>query len=155
MTLFMRKDSYNYPELKLAMEAMQEQPELYRPTVFWDDASSCIVEELCTYGVERFRSLKTALGFFVPTYGVPGGGFTPVQAGALLDRLNVESPQEVKPQFSLNQFLVTRLRWLISESCLQLMIRENCHTCILFLKAKLANPWNISSSTVDVSAALH
>jgi putative sugar O-methyltransferase len=101
----MRKDSYNYPELKLAMEAMQEQPELYRPTVFWDDASSCIVEELCTYGVERFRSLKTALGFFVPTYGVPGGGFTPVQAGALLDRLNVESPQEVKPQFSLNQFL--------------------------------------------------
>ena len=101
----MRKDSYNYPELKLAMEAMQEQSEIYRPTVFWDDASSCILEELCTYGVERFRSLKTALGFFVPTYGVPGGGFTSVQADALLGGITVGSPQEIKPQLALKQFL--------------------------------------------------
>jgi len=63
-----------YEELELAREEMRSQSELYRPSVFWEEASSRIAEELRAVGVERFRSMDTALGFFVPR--VPGNGFT-------------------------------------------------------------------------------
>ncbi len=96
---------HDYPELTRAREDMLAQNELYRPTAFWDKASSQIVTELCTYGIECFRSLPTALGFFVPTYGTPGGGFTEEQAKGLLGKLQNESPEEIKPQLALNQFL--------------------------------------------------
>lgn len=101
----MTTDTHDYPELILALEDMQAQAELYRPTIFWDEASSRIVLELFTYGVERFRSLETALGFFVPTYGTPGGGFTEAQSGSLLGGLKGDFPGEIKPQLALNQFL--------------------------------------------------
>lgn len=96
---------YDYPELTQARDDMLVQKELYRPTVFWAEASSRIVTELCAHGVERFRSLPTALGFFVPTYGTPGGGFTSEQAVGLLDWLKCKFPQEIKPFLALNQFL--------------------------------------------------
>lgn len=98
-------DMRDYPDLTHALEDMQAQNELYRPTVFWDEASSRIVTELCTHGVESFRSHPTALGFFVPTYGTPGGGFTVEQAIGLLDWLQREHPQHRKPQLALDQFL--------------------------------------------------
>ncbi len=101
----MSTDKHDYPELILAREAMQAQSELYRPTVFWDEASARIVAELETSGVERFRSLDTALGFFVPTYGAPGGGFTVGQSVGLRDWLKGKYPKDAKPQLALNQFL--------------------------------------------------
>jgi putative sugar O-methyltransferase len=96
---------HDYPDLTLAREDMQLQNEFYRPTVFWDEASSRIVTELCTHGVERFRTLQTALSFFVPTYGPPGGGFTEEQAAGLLDSLQRGLLQDKKPQLALSQFL--------------------------------------------------
>lgn len=71
---------YDYPELTQARNDMRVQDEFYQPTAFWHEASSEIVLEICTHGVERFRSLETALGFFVPTYGNPGGGFNSQQS---------------------------------------------------------------------------
>jgi putative sugar O-methyltransferase len=96
---------YDYPELTRARSDMQDQNELYRPTAFWDDASSRIVTELSEHGVEVFRSLSTMLAFFVPTYGIPGGGFSEVQAGGLLGWIGSKYPQESKPQLALEQFL--------------------------------------------------
>ena len=84
---------------------MQAQSELYRPTIFWAEASSRIVTELCTYGVEYFRSLPDALGFFVPTYGTPGSGFSVEQSAGLLGWLRREFPQTRKLQLALDQFL--------------------------------------------------
>ena len=97
--------NHEYPELVLAREAMQTQNKLYRPTVFWDEASSRIVAELETNGVECFRSLDTALGFFVPTYGSPGGGFGAEQVRGLRDWVKGEYPKEAKPSLALNHFL--------------------------------------------------
>lgn len=96
---------YTYPELLLAREHMLAENELYRPTVFWDEASSRIVAELISHGIEHFRSLPNALGFFVPTYGDPGGGFSKEQSCFLVDVLRCEFPQATKPLLALDQFL--------------------------------------------------
>ncbi len=96
---------YDYPELRSAREDMQRQSQFYRPTAFWDEASSRIVEELCAHGVERFRSLPSALGFFVPTYGTPGSGFSVEQSDGLLGWLGRKYPRYKKPRLALQQFL--------------------------------------------------
>jgi len=94
-----------YPELSLAYADMKTQSELYQPSAFWDEASSCIVSELCLLGVERFRSMPMALGFFVPTYGAPGNSFLTEQVVELLDWLRRKYPNAKKPELALDQFL--------------------------------------------------
>ena len=70
-------------ELALALDAAGDRGELYRPTAFWADATRAIADEVRAHGIERFRRLPVALGYFVPTYGVPGNGFTETSADAL------------------------------------------------------------------------
>lgn len=96
---------HDYPELAQARNDMREQSELYRPTVFWDEASSHIVNELCEHGIERFRALPNTLGFFVPTYGTPGSSYTREQAEGLRSWLSEAHPQAKKPMLGLEQFL--------------------------------------------------
>jgi len=96
---------HDYPELDRALADMQTQSELYRPTLFWDEASARIVTELRTFGVENFRSLQNALGFFVPTYGSPGSGFPVEQCSTLLEALRREFPQAKKSRLALEQYL--------------------------------------------------
>ena len=96
---------HDYPELQQARDCMQTQSDLYQPTSFWSEASSRIVSELRAYGVECFRSLPTALGFFVPTYGTPGSSFSPAQIDELENLLAERYPEQQKPQLALNQFL--------------------------------------------------
>lgn len=115
-----------YPELVLAREAMQAQDELYRPTTFWDDASSRIAAELVSNGVERFRSLETSLGFFVPTYGAPGGGVSAEQVTGLLDWLKVEFPNNTKAQLAVNHFLSGRMSALADYRVLQAADDPSC-----------------------------
>lgn len=122
----MNTNTDNYSELSLAREAMKAQSELYRPTVFWDEASSRIVSELDANGVERFRSLDTALGFFVPTYGIPGGGFSAEQVRGLRDWLRGEYPQDAKPQLAINQFLSGHMSALADYRVLQAADDPNC-----------------------------
>jgi len=94
-----------YPELEQARQDMKEQSELYRPTVFWEDASACIVDELCENGIEHFRALPTSLGFFVPTYGIPGNCFSKEQADGLVGWLTQQHSSAKKPLLGLQQFL--------------------------------------------------
>ena len=101
--------THDYPELTRAREDMQSQDELYRPTIFWDEASSRIVAELCEFGVERIRSLPSSPYFFAPTYGAPGNSFTQEQSEGLLEWLHEISPQAKKAQLALAQFLSGRM----------------------------------------------
>jgi putative sugar O-methyltransferase len=94
-----------YPELTRAREDMRAQSELYQPTVFWDEASSRIVDEIRAHGVESFRSLSEPLGFFVPTFGIPGNGFSSEQVEALLNGLRRDFPDARKCELALSQFL--------------------------------------------------
>lgn len=70
-------------DLELAWRDLDAQSALYRPSVFWRGASETLVEEVRAKGVEGFRASKTALGFFVPTYGPPANGWSPEAVDAL------------------------------------------------------------------------
>ena len=94
-----------YPELIHARKEMSNQSELYRPTSFWDGISQLIVNEIQEHGVEKFRSLPSTLGYFVPTHGLPGNCFTRPMVEGLTGKLKNEFPKDVKPQLSLEQFL--------------------------------------------------
>lgn len=94
-----------YPELARARDDMQKQNKLYQPSAFWEEASSRIVSEICTHGIHRFRSLENSLGFFVPTYGVPGGGFSSNQAERARELLLAEFTDEKKIQLIVQQLL--------------------------------------------------
>ena len=61
-----------YTLLEMMMEDMQAAPELYQPTHFWRKGVDEILNDIRENGVENFRSLNSALRFFVPTYGYPG-----------------------------------------------------------------------------------
>jgi putative sugar O-methyltransferase len=95
----------NYPELTQARDDMREQQALYRPTPFWDEASSRIVEEIFEYGIENFRSMALPLSFFVPTYGSPGNAFSEDIINGLRTWLNTAHPQASKPHLALEQFI--------------------------------------------------
>lgn len=96
---------HSYPELTAARSDMLNQDALYRPSVFWDEASDRIVNEICENGIENFRHLKTALGFFVPTYGSPANSFTTAQIEELTTTLQQAHPQAKKAHLALEQFL--------------------------------------------------
>lgn len=105
---------HEYPELTLAQEDMRSQGELYRPSIFWDEASSRIATELRTLGVGRLRSLPSANYFFAPTYGVPGNSFTKEQTEGLLGWLRQQFPEATKSHSALDQFLAGEM-WALSD----------------------------------------
>lgn len=96
---------YDYPELNCARKDANMQSGLYRPTYFWHGASSRIVNEICTNGIECFRSLPEILSYFSPTYGSPGNGYTAQQSSDLLEIFCEKNPQDTKSQLALKQFL--------------------------------------------------
>lgn len=96
---------HEYSELTLARRDMKEQDLLYRPTVFWDEISLRVDDEICSHGIDRFRSLPTTLQAFVPTYGIPFNGFTKEKAQALYDWLEETFAQSNKPKLSVKNFI--------------------------------------------------
>lgn len=94
-----------YPELTTARDDMRSQNELYRPSSFWDDASSRIVEELCEHGIQHFRRLRYPLGFFVPTFGSPGNSIRKEHADLLRTTLEQAAPEAKKTHLAVEQFV--------------------------------------------------
>jgi len=54
------------------LDDMDEQDDLYKPTPFWQIGSDMIIKDLNENGLKNFKTLVTALGFFVPTYSFSG-----------------------------------------------------------------------------------
>ena len=95
----------SYPELDLAIEDMRNQVELYKPSTFWDNASCQIENDISENGIEKFRSMQSALGFFVPTYGCPGSSFSKEHVDNLQRYFISQYGQEQKAQLTLENFL--------------------------------------------------
>lgn len=93
---------HDYPELTQMRQDMLAQDELYRPTAFWDAASAEIARGFEEQGVETFRRQKKPMGYFAPTFGVPGNSFTHDDV-CLLEAASVNSSK--KANLALNQFL--------------------------------------------------
>jgi putative sugar O-methyltransferase len=47
---------------------MEHVDEFFRPTHFWRMGAEYLQQDLDTYGITKFRSLPSTLGYFVPTY---------------------------------------------------------------------------------------
>jgi putative sugar O-methyltransferase len=105
---------HKYTELAEAIEDMNAQSELYRPTSFWSNASQRIVDELNEQGIERFRRFTSTLSFFVPTYGLPGNCFTKELVDALTNTVEKDFPDLVKAKLGLKQFLIGEM-WAHSD----------------------------------------
>jgi len=95
-------------ELNKALEDMRTQSDLYNPTPFWDQASQNIASELAELGLEKFRSLPIALDYFVPTYGMPGNGFSKEGHEAFNRELAASGLNGLKPALALQHFLSGR-----------------------------------------------
>jgi len=72
-----------HPDLEVSLHDMSLQSALYRPSVFWHDASTQIVEEINREGLEGFRRLPTPLDYFVPTFGSRGNGLNQQQVSKM------------------------------------------------------------------------
>ena len=88
-------------ELEQAMSSMPLQNDLYRPSSFWAQAAEDIAEQVRRHGVENFRRLPLPLGYFVPTYGMPGNGFDDRTGEAL----EAAVAGEAKPMLTVEQLL--------------------------------------------------
>ncbi|SVE48828.1 uncharacterized protein METZ01_LOCUS501682 [marine metagenome] len=87
---------YKYPDLIKARKTMLLQSDLYQPTIFWSEASNLIVNELLNYGIQQFRSLPSALQFFIPTYAIPDNNLRKAILDKLLNWFHSEYPKEKK-----------------------------------------------------------
>ena len=101
---------YQYPLLKIMLQDMISASPQYRPTSFWQKAVEEIVEDIQNNGIENFRSLTSALKFFVPTYSYPGYPINPQRYVGFYDAFASIGPHSSK--------LDTRLKWLLSGELL-------------------------------------
>ena len=58
---------------------------LYKAGPFWENALKNIEKEFSQKGIENFRNSDLNLEFFVPTYGVPGNGFTKKEISSIAE----------------------------------------------------------------------
>jgi putative sugar O-methyltransferase len=95
----------DHPRLNLALELMDKQNSLYKPTSFWSTASERIISEINQHGISNFRSLPSALNYFVPNYGIPASGLNSAQVDLLIKSLKEQFPASTKSHLVLEKML--------------------------------------------------
>ncbi|MFV2051933.1 putative sugar O-methyltransferase [Aliiroseovarius sp. YM-037] len=55
--------------MEVMLSDMDSAPVEFRPTNFWEGGVAVLVDELREHGFEKFRTLNSSLGYFVPNYG--------------------------------------------------------------------------------------
>ncbi|NCO14455.1 MAG: putative sugar O-methyltransferase [Thiomicrospira sp.] len=86
------------------LAVMQQQNPLYRPSVFWSEASLELIKEFQSAGIENFRRLTSSLLFFVPTYGLPGNALSSEIVQAVQSAVQQVGTTE-KQQTIIDQYL--------------------------------------------------
>lgn len=72
-------------ELTVLLDDMRKADRLFQPTQFWLNCSAAIVDDLRSRGFEDFKSHRSALAYFVPSYAKARERYSRTLA-ALLDR---------------------------------------------------------------------
>lgn len=86
-----------------AFTLLKNQDPLFQPTAFWADASEKLAADIVDSGIGNFRQASSALGYFVPTYGMPFNGHTEQSIAALHSALS--APVQSKISVALHRFL--------------------------------------------------
>lgn len=86
-----------YEHIELAFKELKKKSELYKPSIFWLDASKEIFLQIKESGIENFRNLPLPLNFFVPTYSYPGNSLNKEIENKIyncLDEMNATEKQK-------------------------------------------------------------
>ena len=67
---------------------MQNQSELYKPTIFWEHGSKLIIDELNEKDIVDFRNLHVTRSFFVPGYSAVEYLTNPLQYDSTIDQFD-------------------------------------------------------------------
>ena len=79
------------------------QNDHYQATSFWNTAIDPVISDLKEHGMENFRSWRSALTYFVPTYGAPGNSLS-LEMTEELHALRLRAAT-TKQQQVLNKFI--------------------------------------------------
>ena len=77
-----------YELLNLMLNDMQNQSELYKPTIFWELGSKLIIDELKEKDIVDFRNLHVTRSFFVPGYSAVEYLNNPLQYDSTIDQFD-------------------------------------------------------------------
>lgn len=91
--------------LDRALDALGKQKPVYQPTAFWSAASAEIANALHLHGVDNFRNIPIALGYFVPNFGPPASGLSQEQVDMLTQALLQKYPGASKSHSVLQHLL--------------------------------------------------
>ncbi|MFC1701851.1 putative sugar O-methyltransferase [Pseudomonadota bacterium] len=94
---------YNYPELNQLIGKNQIQKKIYQATSFWKQASREIIAAIEKSGIENFRNLDAALGYFVPNYGIPANSFDEITEKRITALLKSKGTH--KQSLAMSEFL--------------------------------------------------
>ena len=130
-----------YPELEKALALLEKQSALYRPTLFWADASQRLAHEFEGTGMENLRRGPLALSYFVPTYGPPTLGLRKDQVELLTQTFQEHHADHTKGKLALNAYLSGQLNALADY---RVLLAANSATDALgltaFSESSIGNP---------------
>ncbi len=103
---------HNYPLLNLMLDDMQLADELYCPTNYWQYGGNLVLKDIQEHGIEQFRSLATALHYFVPSYAYSGYDGDPEPCIALRKVIDDLKPNHYKFSVTLEQLVSGQMQAL-------------------------------------------
>ncbi|WP_192021319.1 putative sugar O-methyltransferase [Shewanella sp. WPAGA9] len=92
-------------QIEIISKDMKQVDSKYLPTSFWQFGANGLQQDIETHGIENFRSLKSALSFFVPTYKFHGWATRPEKYQDLVGVCETQLAGDQKAILSMQDFL--------------------------------------------------
>ncbi|MCL1066580.1 putative sugar O-methyltransferase [Shewanella olleyana] len=92
-------------QIELISQDMQQVDSKYLPTSFWQFGANGLKKDIEIHGIEHFRSLQSALSFFVPTYLFHGWATCPEKYQGMLSMCESQLVGDNKALLSMKDFL--------------------------------------------------
>lgn len=94
-----------YTSLERALNDLRDARDIYAPSLFWKEASETIANEIIEKGIENFRSIRKAQGFFVPMYRRQGNVIREEIADEIRNLMERLAGGKTKPFMGVEEFL--------------------------------------------------
>ena len=92
-------------QINMISQDMKKVDSHYLPTCFWQLGAKGLQQDIEAYGIEKFRSLISALSYFVPTYLFHGWATLPDKYQEMLSLCESQLKGDHKAILSLQDFL--------------------------------------------------
>lgn len=92
-------------QIEIISQDMQQVDPKYLPTSFWQFGAKGLQQDIETHGIESFRSLTSALSFFVPTYLFHGWATCPEKYQGMMAMCQAQLADDRKALLSMQDFL--------------------------------------------------